>query len=373
MGRRSGRRFVALVAAAIIAALAATPIVGAQEGTDSSAGPDRFVLNDSPTYSFLTGGAPTRDTPSAVAQLDMTTIKGGLRIDVTQLARFVPESQVVTARVTFYPRKASVAISGGFQFPLGGATGDPVDATTVERTGEGTPTSPEAWEPSEDLAVVKAGYQFPKTTLTLNAKGKYGRMLRDPFTAVGIDLLPSDTTGAAAVQPSARVSIGDLTGAIPGLLAGQGTRLGPDFSPMPWITAPASDVAKRRFDEDEDDAIQSFSYGADMKADFRLGKLASNTGQIRLFITTSFLPVRPGEMFVPYTLVLFAPLDTTSQWLRGDAFASHPVADVQIKEPKRGKFTVTFPDKMSADVFAFQFALGDKAPVLLATSFQAKF
>jgi len=58
---------------------------------------------------------------------------------------------------------------------------------------------------------VKATYSFPTTTLRIDAKGKYGKMLRDQFTAVGLDLYRGENS-SASVQPSARVSIGDLTG-----------------------------------------------------------------------------------------------------------------------------------------------------------------
>jgi hypothetical protein len=363
----------------LLAATAAlSTIVGTMALVSPSAGADvpkvqvSGVLNDSPLYTFTPGAPPARDVPVAVGWLSVQPSKRGLSIDVTQLARFDSSSSAVGARVSFYPRSPKIAVTGGIEFSLGS---DTVNAATVERASDATETSAEGWKPDPGLATVKATYKFPTTKIEIDAKGAYAKMLRDPFTAVGLDLYRGEDS-QASIQPSVRVSIGDLTGAHPGLVAGQGNALAGDLTPQPWITRAVSPDFIMRVDKylhKSSGPLSVYDVGPD-RATVRLWALGRDAEQIRLFEAPTFQAVQPGARFEPYTIVVFTPTDMTAAWRRGDAYSSTSVGvDVKITR-KKNDFVVSFPEKLSTDLVGTQVVIpGDSGKVLLATSLRHSF
>jgi hypothetical protein len=372
VGRRVRQMLVALTA--ICATVGWVPLAPPPAGAGSLDSAAAFLLDDSPMYFFrMPGAAPERDVPAAVAEVSLKTSKQGLFVDVTQLARFVPETESVSARLAFYPRGSSIRVAGGVEFKLGT---DAVQPLTVELATAATATSAEVWKPSKDLAVVKVKYSFPTTKLEIDAKGKYAKMLHDPFTAVGLDLY-TGANSTAAIQPSARVSIGDLSGAHPGLTAAQGNGIADDFSPQTWITRPvAPNLIMRvgKYLHMDAGPLAVYNVGP-QNATVRLYTLGPDAEQVRLFVAPTFQAVQPGARFAPYTIVVFAPTDTTAAWRRGDAYQSSPVAGVEMQITKhKNDFVVRFPEKMSTDLVGAQVIVpGDAGKVLLATSLRHTF
>lgn len=170
------------------------------------------------------------------------------------------------------------------------------------------------------------------------------------------------------MQPSARVSIGDLTGVKPGLLPLQGTSVAADGTPQPWITGPvAKDFYKWRVSvttEAENPQLVNID----------IGKYSESASQIRLFVANQFNALPAGSSFPPYDLVLFGPDDTSVRARSGDAFASSEIGAVEIKRGGKGKFTLELDDQLHAGFAAAQVVVqGQDNAVLLATGFQVKF
>jgi hypothetical protein len=371
MPRRRARR-VLVAAVAICAAVGWVAFVTSSAGAETPNVTVAGILDDSPLYEFGGPGTPpVRDVPVAVAWLSAKTSAHGLVVDVTQLARF--DSTPIGARVSFYPRRPSIRVTGGFEFSLGT---DAVNAVTVEQVSPGTATSAEVWKVEQGLANVKVTYSFPTTTLRIDAQGKYLKMLRDPFTAVGLDLYRGENS-TLSIQPSARVSIGDLTGAHPGLTAAQGTAIADDFSPQPWITRPVSSNFVKRVDKylhTSSGPLSVYDVGA-QNATVRLWALGRDAEQIRFFVAPKFQPVQPGSRFEPYTIIVFSPTDTSAPLRRGDAYSSTPAtaANVLIKK-RKNDFVVDFPEQMRTDLVGTQVVVpGDSGKVLLATSLHHRF
>lgn len=358
-GGGTKRVVVASVVAAIVTIVIPSGAAHAAGGLDAAA---EFLLNDSPMYTFAgTGAPPTRNVPAAVASVAARGKRSGIDLELRQLARFVPDDQPITARITFYGRRGNPSVAGGFEFLFmtGSAT---VETTLVERATEGTPTSPEVWEEAdEDFGDATGEYTPEGATLSILATGSYRRLLRDPYTAVGLDLLIG--APGTSVQPSARVSIGDLTGARPGLVARQGTGIGDDGTPEPWITLRyAGEFAGFRIAA----AVERD------RATVDVGKLADSASQIRLFTAS---PFAAGTRFDGYELLLFAPTETSVRARSGDAFDAVEVGPVSITPGQRtGRFSLEFVEPLRGDRVAVQVVVpGETSSVLLATGFHVKF
>lgn len=362
MGRRWARSILAGVLT-VAAGVVLVPGGVARAGDLENAA--AFLLNDSPTYVFGSGIEPTRNAPVAVASLSADGFRSGTELEFRQLARFVPDDEPVTARVTFYGRRGKPAIAGGVEFPFTTGSGT-VETTLVERETEGTPTTPEVWEAAdEDFGDARGEYTPEGGTLRITAKGDYLRLLRDPWTAVGIDLFLG--APGTAVQASARVSIGDLTGARPGLVARQGTGVGEDGTPRPWITlAYAGEFSRFRL---------AATLDPPNDATVDVGKLGDSAQQIRLFTANPFTPVPTGMTFEGYELMLFAPTDASVRALSGDAFDAFEVGPVEITPGKRkGRFGLEFAEQIRGTHAAVQAVVpAQSVYVLLATSFHARF
>ena len=329
MDGRHVRRMLAVVGVAC-ATVGWVPLATSSARADTPSVKVSGILDDSPLYEFG-GGAPVRDVPVGVAWLSAKTSAHGLVVDVTQLARF--DSSRVGARVSFYPRNPSVRVTGGIEFSLGS---DAVNAVTVERATDATETSAEGWKVEPGLANVKVTYSFPTTTLRIDAKGKYLKMLRDPFTAVGLDLYRGENS-TLSIQPSARVSIGDLTGAHPGLTAAQGNAIADDLSPQPWITRPVSSNFIMRVDKylhTTDGPLAVYNIDPS-HATVRTWSLGRDAEQIRLFVAPQFQAVQPGSRFAPYTIIVFQPTDKTTSLRLGDAYSSTAVPGAEVRIIKK--------------------------------------
>ncbi|MEX2267653.1 MAG: hypothetical protein WEA75_03105 [Acidimicrobiia bacterium] len=361
--RRRQKAALLLIATTIglgTSALASSSVAGAQ-GDDEWA-----LLNDTPAYSFGSGGAPVRNAPLAIAVLRGSKTGSGLELDITNVASFVPTGTAISARIGFYsaPTRRPM-IYGGFEFSLSGDGA--VEGTLVERESEGTTTSAEVWGPAdEDFGEITGRYASDGAGFRISATGAYRKLLRDPLTTVGFDLWTGDA--GTTVQPSARVSIGDLTGVKPGLLPLQGTSVAADGTPQPWITGPvAKDFYKWRVSvttEAENPQLVNID----------IGKYSESASQIRLFVANQFNALPAGSSFPPYDLVLFGPDDTSVRARSGDAFASSEIGAVEIKRGGKGKFTLELDDQLHAGFAAAQVVVqGQDNAVLLATGFQVKF
>ena len=358
--RRQLSGLVVLVIALACVGLVA-PGAGAGDIPEEDEGPPPYLLNDSPMYTFE-GGVPTRNAPVAVASVLAFGHSDGIELDLRQVAFFAPTDVPVTARVAFYGRRPKLA--GGIEFRWGTGSGE-VDATLVERAEEGTGTSPEVWEEAdEDFATVTGTYDEDGAVLVISAKGSYRKLVRDPRSAFGIDLLLGEP--GSSVQPSARVSIGALTGTRPGLLAFQGTGVGEDGTPEPWTTIKyAGEFAGFRI---------AAAVEPPTTVTVDLGKQAASAVQVRVFVANVFASGAPGEPFPGYQLVLFTPTDTTVPVRIGDAFASVEGGPVTITPGDAGRFGLGFSEPLRGSYAAVQTVLpGDGADVLLATPFRLKF
>jgi hypothetical protein len=356
--RGNAGRAVAAVGLAVALAIAQAPVAGAGEGALGAAA--AVLLDDSPMYVFEPGTMPTRNAPIAVVTLLGKGLKKGVEVDLTELVRFVPDDQTVTARVLFYG-PGSPAVAGGIELPLMPGASGSVEATLIERVSEGTATSPEVWEPADEAFATASGqYTGDGVKLRLTAKGDYLKLLRDRKSVIGLDLSISEV--GVSVQPSARVSIGDLLYSQPGLVGYHGTGVADDGTPEPWVTRYAGEFAGFRVAS----AIEPPSRA---RVDF--GKLAATGTQFRLFHAAQ---LATGE-FDPYQLVLFMPTDTSVRARTGDAFRSEEDGQVTITPGKRaGRFDLKFAQPLAGRYTAMQAVTPtESGAVLLATSFRVKF
>jgi hypothetical protein len=170
------------------------------------------------------------------------------------------------------------------------------------------------------------------------------------------------------VQPSARVSIGDLTGSKPGLLPLQGTGVATDGSPQPWITrAVDDDFSKWRV------RVSSEAENPQL-VHLDIGKYFEDASQIRLFVASQFSALPPGSSYPPYDIVVFGPSDAGVPARFGGAFTSTEVGEVQIEDLGKGSFTLRLADQLHAGFAALQVVVpGEEDAVLLATGYQVKF
>src|SRR5581483_537343 len=219
--------------------------------------------------------------------------------------------------------------------------GEAAEGVLVERASEGTATSPEIWKAVDEKAGSAAvKYEPDGLHVTIKATGSYRKLLRDPLTTVGYDLWTGDS--ATNVQPSARVSIGDLTGTVPGLLPQQGTSVAADGSPQPWITQPV------------DTQLYGWKVRASAKASdpqhvsINVGKYAKEATEVRLFLANQFGPVGAGASFPPYQIVRFHPDDKTATSLVGDAFSSMDGQAFTISKKGKTSFALEFSQQLTA-------------------------
>jgi len=349
-------------AVAVVIALGTASLVAPGAGAQDDDAP--FLLNDSPMYTFE-GGVPTRNAPVAVVSVNASKLAKGVQLALHDLAYFAPTGVAITGRAVFYGRRGSPAIAGGFEFRWGPGSG-PVETTLVERTGDGTGVSPEVWEPSaEKFGTVRGTYTDDGISFRFTSKGSYLKLLLDQYTAVGLDLYTGES--GSSVQPSARVSIGDLTGTRPGLLARLGTGVGEDGDPIPWTTLRyAGEFAGFRI---------AAAIDSPTSANVDIGKLVERAPlQVRLFTADPFTPVAPGARFVGYELVLFALTDMFVAARLGDAFSATDDGRVTIGTDKPGRFQLTYGDPIQGSYAAVQTVVpAEGGNVLLATSFHPKF
>lgn len=320
------------------------------------------LLNDSPAYSFG-GGTPVRNAPLAVAALRGSKAGSGLKFDITNVVSFVPDGTPISARIGFYsaPTRRPM-ISGGVEFTYRPGE-ESIDGTLVERTSEGTATTAEVWEEADEyFGDAKIEYAGDITKIRIAATGAYRKLLRDPRTAVGFDLW----TDSGTVQPSVRVSIGDLLGTKPGLLALQGTGVAADGSPQPWITRPvATQLIKIG-------GRVSASMDGD-QATIDVGQYLDQASQIRVFVANPFEVLPAGSSFPGYDLMLFGPDDTSVSARHGDAFASQDVGIVGITrnvDELALELYVAYRDVQASVQIVVP---GDQDQVLLATGIQNRF
>ena len=359
MRRRRGTAIVGIAAIAL-STIVFSPSAGAQDK-------EWALLNDSPAYSFGSGTTPVRNAPLAVTALRGSKTSSGLELDITNVVTFVPTGTAISARIGFYSApKRTPMVYGGVEFTYQPGT-ETVDGTLVERASEGTATTPEVWEPAdEDFGDATIEYAGDFAKIRISATGAYRKLLRDPLTTVGLDLW----TGAPGtiVQPSARVSIGDLTGAKPGLLPQQGTGVAADGTPQPWITrAVAKDFYKWKVSvsaETEDP----------QHVNLDIGKYSMDATQIRLLVANQLTALPVGSTFPPYDIILFAPSDTTATHRFGDAFLSTDFGTLTIKDRGKGKYALDFTQQLHAGFAGVHVVVpGADDGVLLATGCQISF
>jgi hypothetical protein len=293
----------------------------------------------------------------------------GLAIDLVQIVRFLPESETLTARVAFYSAPGKPEVTGGVELTFHTGSGSLLapDVRLVERSRAGTPTSAEEWDAAdEELADVGGGYTDEGVSLTIDATGTYRALLRDPLTAVGLDLW----TGApgSRVQPSARVSIGDLTGAKPGLFPQQGTSVAADGSPQPWITQPV-DMELYRW------KVRSSAEAADPQhVTVNIGKYASRALEIRSFLAYQFTPLSAGASFPAYQIIRFRPDDTSATLSLGNAFRSSDGQSFTVSKQGKTSFALEFSMQLTAGYANVSVIVpGETDGVLLSTGFQYEF
>ena len=257
-------------------------------------------------------------------------------------------------------------IDGGIEFTFQPVDGT-VDGTLVERESEGTSTTAEVWgEADEDFGATSVEHSAHGVHVTIRPQGAYRKLLRDPLTSVGLDLWTGER--GTNVQPSARVSIGDLTGVKPGLLAQQGTGVAADGSPQPWITRPvAKDFSSWRV------SVTAAAENPQL-VNIDIGQYFDSSSQVRLFVASQFNALPPGSSFPPYDLLVFGLRDMSVRGRRGDAYASSEVGAVEITHHGKGKYTLELADQLHAGSAAVQVVVpGQDDAVLLATGFQYKF
>jgi hypothetical protein len=367
MVRRRVRRFLVLLTA-LCAAAGVVPLASAPAGAGSLSAAAYYLFDDSPWYEFAPGGAPTRNAPLGVVSL--LGVKKGNRyeLDITQVVSFVSEDTPLMTRLDFYgaPGRSSV-MTGGVEFTLRPIPGETAQGTLVERSSEGTATSPEIWEEAdEDFADANIKYTDFGVKLTLEPLGSYRKLLKDPLTTVGLDLFTGEP--GTNVQPSTRVSVGDLFGTKPGLFPQQGTSIAADGTPQPWITQPvADDFFKWR--------VRGVAKAADPQhVTVDIGKYRMDATQIRLLVGREFDPLPAGSTFPSYDLLLFGPKDERVRSRSGDAFRSVEVGPVMISAKGKGKFALEFIEELRAGYASVGVVVpGETDAVLLATTYRYKF